>query len=238
MHTANDSRIVVALDFPNARTALRCARGLDPSQCRVKVGKQLYTAAPQVVRLLVKMGYSVFLDLKYHDIPNTVYGAVRAAADIGVWMVNVHAEGGPEMLGKAARAVVDSQTDMRVIAVTVLTTMDKNDLQEVGTRVRSVRGLVLTRARLASEWGLHGVVASPLEARAIRRIIHPNFLIVTPGIRLPDGNVHDQKRVGTPEYAMQNGADYLVVGRPITEALIPGIALQNFNDRVRTALGN
>lgn len=229
-------RIIVALDFPTSEQAYDCAEKLDPDFCRVKVGKELFTAAgPAVVKKLTSMGFEVFLDLKYHDIPNTVAGAVKAAANLGVWMVNVHAAGGPKMLEVTAKAAADSGTNILTVAVTVLTSMDLNDLRLVGTRVRSILSLVTTRARLAQQCGLDGVVASPVETKFIRYESRDGFLIVTPGIRLKDGAYYDQKRFATPEIAIKSGASHLVIGRPITEAADPEAALRDINRSIARA---
>ncbi len=215
----SDPRIIVALDYPDARAALDMAARLDPELCRVKVGKELFTAAgPALVEALVARGFGVFLDLKFHDIPNTVASACKAAARMGVWMMNVHASGGRAML-QAAREAVGS-SPCRLIAVTVLTSLTDADLAEMGI-AGGVDAAVLRLAKLAQGAGLDGVVCSAREASALRANCGAQFALVTPGIRLADGDAGDQKRVMTPRAAMDAGASYLVIGRPITQATDP-----------------
>ncbi len=215
-------RLVAALDFPDGGAALAMAHRLRGEVGMFKVGKQLFTAAgPGLVRELVQQGDRVFLDLKYHDIPNTVAGAVEAAAGLGVSLVNVHASGGRAMLRAAAQAAQGSGT--RVLAVTVLTSLGASDLAEIGFPEPPQR-LVLRLARLAQESGLDGVVASPNEVRLLREALGPQFLIVTPGVRPADALPQDQVRVATPQQAVRAGADYIVVGRPITRAADPAAA--------------
>lgn len=240
----NDSAIIVALDVPSRRSANDLASRLDPALCRVKVGKELFTAAgPAVVEDLKNLGFDIFLDLKYHDIPNTVAGAIRAAANLGVWMVNVHALGGRRMMEAAVDAVSGIERLERpvIIGVTILTSMKATDLREVGIdddESSDSAFPVVRLAKLAQESGLDGVVCSGQEALAIRQACGGSFALVTPGIRLPDGNKDDQARIVTPEIAIQSGANYLVVGRPITGAPDPIAALEDFNERVRIARAN
>jgi len=224
----NSSKVVVALDFPNATTALSLAEQLDPDGCRVKVGKELFTrSGPEVVRQLVDMRFDVFLDLKYYDIPNTVAHACAAAADLGVWMVNVHASGGRKMM-EAARKTLSGEDAPLLIAVTVLTSMDQSDLLELGID-RSPAEQVLRLAQLAEASGMDGVVCSPQEITLLRNKISPQFRLVTPGIR-PAGTAHgDQKRIMTPAEAVKLGSDWLVIGRPITAATEPLAALSAIN---------
>ena len=195
---------------------------LNPTLCRLKVGKELFVrAGPALVRTLVDRGFDVFLDLKFHDIPNTVAAACRAAADLGVWMLNVHACGGVRMM-RAAYAALDSNAADRpfLVAVTVLTSMEQRDLQEVGVQI-SPRNQALYLAKLAGECGLDGVVCSAEEAQVLRETMGFNFCLVTPGIR-PNGiSADDQRRIMTPREAVKAGADYLVIGRPITRASQP-----------------
>jgi len=222
-------RIVVALDYASAEPALALARQLDPETCRLKVGKELFTAAgPELVRSLQAMGYGVFLDLKFHDIPNTVAGACRVAAGLGVWMVNVHASGGEKMM-RAAREAIDASTADAtqrplLIAVTVLTSMAREDLAGVGLDV-APRRQALRLARLAAACGLDGVVCSALEATEIKAACGIDFRCVTPGIRSAGSDTGDQARVMTPAEAIAAGADDLVIGRPITAAADPAAAL-------------
>ena len=219
--------VIVALDFPDASSALECAARLEPSLCRLKVGFELFVAAgPALVEQLVNRGFEVFLDLKFHDIPNTVAAACRAAAGLGVWMLNLHAGGGPAMM-QAAREALDTAGGRRplLIAVTVLTSMDDADLNSVGVEV-GAREQVLRLARLTHKCGLDGVVCSAAEAPDLRVVLPEDFVLVTPGIRPADADAGDQKRVVTPNEALRIGADYLVIGRPITQAADPMGRLQ------------
>ncbi|MBK6277547.1 MAG: orotidine-5'-phosphate decarboxylase [Gammaproteobacteria bacterium] len=219
-------RIVVALDYATAAAALAMAGRLDPRRCRLKVGKELFTAAgPELVRSLVARGFEVFLDLKFHDIPNTVAGAVRAAAELGVWMVNVHAGGGRRMM-QGARAALESLPGPRplLIAVTVLTSMEADELAETGVN-GGLEQQVLRLAGLALGCGLDGVVCSAREAPLLRSRFGAAPVLVTPGIRPASAAPDDQRRTLTPAEALAAGSDYLVVGRPITGAPDPGAAL-------------
>jgi orotidine-5'-phosphate decarboxylase len=227
-----DPRVIVALDFPDAKGALALAQRLDPQQCRVKVGKELYTAAgPSLVEQLQRAGFAVFLDLKFHDIPNTVAGACAAAAQLGVWMVNVHALGGRAMMAAAREAIAKSRKPPRLVAVTLLTSMAAADLADVGM-TGGPQDAVLRLARLAQASGLEGVVCSPQEAGVLRRQCGKDFLLVTPGIRPADAGQDDQQRVATPRAATEAGANYLVIGRPITRAPDPIAALRAINDEI------
>ncbi len=224
-----DPKIIVALDFPGADAALHLAKLLDPAQCRVKVGKELFTrAGPVVVEQLQQLGFDVFLDLKYHDIPNTTAQACRAAAELGVWMVNVHAQGGRRMM-EAAREAIDKATHRPLlIAVTILTSLDAGELHEVGLS-GSPEDNVLRLACLAESAGLDGVVCSPQEVVALRETVDDGFRLVTPGVRPAGVVVGDQKRITTPEDAIRFGSNYLVVGRPVTQAENPLAALTDIN---------
>ncbi len=220
--------VIVALDFPDAAAALTLAGQLDPQLCRLKVGKELFTASgPQVVEQLHTLGFEVFLDLKFHDIPNTAAAAVRAAAELGVWMVNVHASGGRRMLD-ACREVLEQRTGARPLltAVTVLTSLEQEDLVEVGVDIEPMVQ-VQRLARLTQDCGLDGVVCSAREAKALRGALNENFLLVTPGIRPADASADDQKRIVSPAQALENGSSYLVIGRPITRAEQPASALSS-----------
>ena len=224
-----DPKVIVALDFPSADQALHLAGRLEPEQCRVKVGKELFTrAGPVLVEKLQQSGFDVFLDLKYHDIPNTTAQACRAAAELGVWMVNVHALGGRRMMEAAREAVEKTTHRPLLIAVTILTSLDADELHEVGL-AGSPADNVLRLARLAESSGLDGVVCSPKEVSALREVVTENFQLVTPGVRPAGTAVGDQKRVTTPEDAMHLGSSYLVVGRPITQADDPLAALATIN---------
>lgn len=216
-------RIIVALDHPDGATALALARRLAPDLCRVKIGKELFTAAgPPLVEALVGARFDVFLDLKFHDIPSTVARAVVAAANLGVWMVNVHAAGGSQMM-RAAREALPADGPL-LIAVTVLTSQCQGDLDEIGI-VRPLPDQVLHLAALARDCALDGVVCAAAEAAAIHRRLGDHFLCVTPGIRVSAAPGDDQRRIMTPEGALQAGSDYLVIGRPITRADDPAAAL-------------
>lgn len=223
---AQDAKIVIALDFAYAKPALEFVQQIDPKLCRVKVGKELFTAAgPQLIEQLVKRDFSVFLDLKFHDIPNTVAKACEAASRLGVWMLNVHASGGLAMMQAAREGVNKSGHDPLLIAVTVLTSMAEAELAEVG-----VQGTLLDHVKrlalLTQQAGLDGVVCSAQEASMLRAACGPDFCLVTPGIRPADAAKDDQTRIVTPTQALSLGASYLVIGRPITQAANPLQALE------------
>ncbi len=218
-------RIIVALDFADTAAAEALLGSLDPACCRVKIGKELFTrAGPALVRRTVDAGFAVFLDLKFHDIPNTVAGACEAAADLGVWMLNVHAQGGPAMLEAAQSRLARRSERPLLIAVTVLTSLAAADLAAIGCPGAPAQR-VLDLAGLAQAAGLDGVVCSPQEASALAARFGPSFRLVTPGVRPAGAAVQDQKRVMTPADAVAAGAHYLVVGRPITAAPDPAAAL-------------
>jgi len=220
------SPIIIALDFPQPKQALDLVRRLEQQHCRVKVGHELFTRGGTVlVETLVKQGVEVFLDLKFHDIPNTVAQACKAAAELGVWMINVHALGGRTMLMKAREALAAYSQRPLLIAVTVLTSLDEDDLYTLGLH-GTLDENVLRLARLTRACELDGIVCSPHEIHTIRREINDNFVLVTPGIRPAHAQQDDQKRVMTPQEALQAGSNYLVIGRPITAATDPLLALQ------------
>ena len=229
-----DPRIIVALDFSSAEQALCLAKKLDPVLCRVKIGKELYTAAgPMIVEKLMSKGFEVFLDLKFHDIPNTVASSCRVAADLGVWMINVHALGGKKMLDAARDALPLGKT--KLIAVTLLTSIGSDDLESIG--LNNEPGKVVQKlAMLAYSCGLDGVVCSVLEAVQLRQEMGAGFCLVTPGIRPIDALRDDQNRIATPQIAIQNGSDYLVIGRPITQAADPLLMLQHLNKEIAAQL--
>jgi orotidine-5'-phosphate decarboxylase len=230
----NSTKIIVALDFADAASALMLVKRLDPALCRLKVGKELFTAAgPEFVRALVTRGYDVFLDLKFHDIPNTVAAACRAAAGLGVWMLNVHASGGSRMM-MAAREALSNPAGPLLIAVTVLTSMSAEDLSEVGV-TDAPADQVLRLARLAQQCKLDGVVCSAQEATMLRADLGANFRLVTPGIRPAGAEAGDQRRVMTPVQALSAGATDLVIGRPITAAADPLVALQQIQFDIHKA---
>ena len=229
------SKIIVALDFPDAASALALVDRLDPALCRLKVGKELFTAAgPEFVRTLVARGYEVFLDLKFHDIPNTVAAACRAAASLGVWMLNVHASGGRRMMVAAREALADLPHPPLLIAVTVLTSMSAEDLSEVGVAAAPA-DQVLRLARLTQACRLDGVVCSAQEAALLRADLGADFRLVTPGIRPAGADTGDQRRVMTPLEALHAGASDLVIGRPITAAADPLAALQQIQFDIQNA---
>lgn len=221
------SPIVVALDFPDMKQALLMADQLDPSLCRVKVGKELYTATgPAILEELHKRNYEVFLDLKFHDIPNTCAKAVGVAADLGVWMVNVHASGGQRMMEAARNELEKKSHKPLLIGVTVLTSMEQSDLAGIGLDVDPMVQ-VERLAKLTQASGLDGVVCSAREVALIRDVCGPDFLTVTPGIRPEGSEVGDQKRVMTPKQAVDAGVDYMVIGRPVTQSQTPRKTIEN-----------
>jgi orotidine-5'-phosphate decarboxylase len=222
-------RIIVALDYADAEAARRFVDRVSPGQCRLKVGKELFTSAgPDFVRTLVERGFDVFLDLKYHDIPNTVAAACHAAAGLGVWMLNVHALGGRRMLEAAREALSATTSPPLLVAVTILTSMSADDLEAVGLD-GSPREHVLRLATLARQCGLDGVVCSPREAALLRERLGADFRLVTPGIRPAGSPGDDQRRVMTPAEAVSSGASYLVIGRPVTRADDPSSVLLTIN---------
>jgi len=226
-------RVIVALDFPTASEALVFAGRITPEQCRLKVGFELFTSAgPAVVETLVQKGFDVFLDLKYHDIPNTVAAACAAAARLGVWMVNVHALGGRRMLVAARESLEKQKHRPLLIAVTVLTSHSGRDLGELGLP-EDPEAQAARLARLVKEAGLDGVVCSAREAPRLRAEHGDDFCLVTPGIRPSDGDRGDQERVVTPLDAVRQGAHYLVIGRPITQAADPVAALAGINHELQ-----
>lgn len=226
------SPLIVALDFPTLEQAIACAKRLNPETVRVKVGKQLFTSAgPQVLSLLHELGFEVFLDLKFHDIPNTVAGAVGAAADLGVWMVNVHASGGRRMMEAAANVVAQRGNKTQLIAVTVLTSMDQTDLADLGI-TESPADRVLRLAALAKTSGMDGVVCSAQEVTTLSSQFGRDFSLVTPGIRMPDDDAGDQRRVVTPWDAVAGGSTYLVMGRSITGASSPAETVEQIIKRL------
>ena len=225
--------IIIALDFGTSDQALQFLDLLDPNLCRVKIGKELFTAGgPQLVRKIIDRGFDVFLDLKFYDIPNTVARASKIAADLGIWMLNIHASGGRAMM-EAARESIDSLGDQRplLIGVTVLTSFLKEDLEQTGIQSYPEEQ-VSKLAFLARDSGLDGVVCSAAETKLLRSQLQDKFCLVTPGIRRPEDAIGDQKRVVGPAEAIQNGSNYLVVGRPITNADSPIGALIEFNSAV------
>ncbi|MCD4487079.1 orotidine-5'-phosphate decarboxylase [Chromobacterium vaccinii] len=231
------SPVVVALDFADADSALAFASRLDPAECRLKVGKELFTSSGRhLIESLAARGFQVFLDMKFHDIPNTVAHACKAAAESGVWMVNVHASGGRRMMEAARDALAVYSQRPLLIAVTVLTSMEASDLAEVGIDVPPQQH-VLRLATLTRDCGLDGVVCSAQEASMLKQALGGDFKLVTPGIRLVDSAGDDQRRVMTPTAALAAGSDYLVIGRPITRAADPLAALRAINQDISAFLG-
>ncbi|MFM2407822.1 MAG: orotidine 5-phosphate decarboxylase [Pseudomonadota bacterium] len=226
---SSDPKIIIALDYASAAPAVALAERLDPAACRLKVGKELFTAeGPQVIEKLMQRGFEIFLDLKFHDIPNTTAHACKAAAELGVWMVNVHALGGRKMLTAAADAIAHCSRPPKLIAVTLLTSMAAKDLADIGI-AESPAQMVLRLATLTRDCGLDGVVCSAQEATLLRAAFGKDFVLVTPGIRPATASLDDQSRVMTPHAALAAGASYLVIGRPITQAADPLQALININ---------
>lgn len=226
----NDPKVIVALDYEQEREALSFADKIDPKSCRLKVGKEMFTLfGPDFVRQLHSKGFSVFLDLKFHDIPNTCSKAVRAAAELGVWMVNVHASGGERMM-VASREILDSYGNDRplLIGVTVLTSMEKQDLDGIGLALEP-REQVIRLAQLTQNCGLDGVVCSAQESPMLKEKLGQEFKLVTPGIRPIGSAASDQKRIMTPTEAIDSGSDYLVIGRPITQSDNPSKVLEDIN---------
>ncbi len=223
----NNPKIIVALDYAEAKNAIDLAARLEPTLCRLKVGKELFTVAgPVLVEKLMQRGFEVFLDLKFHDIPSTTAQACKAASALGVWMINVHALGGRKMMEAAKEAVAVSARPPKLIAVTLLTSMAQEDLFELGV-LASPADMVLRLAKLAHASGLDGVVCSAQEAALLRQHCGDEFCLVTPGIRPLDAASNDQARVMTPRAAIDQGANYLVIGRPITRADDPLLMLRN-----------
>ena len=235
----NDPKIIVALDYPAAAPALALAERLQPALCRLKVGKELFTATgPALLEQLMRRGFEIFLDLKFHDIPNTTAQACKAAASLGVWMVNVHALGGRKMLEAAREAVAQSTHHPKLIAVTMLTSMAQQDLADIGIDATPAE-MVLRMAMLARDSGLDGVVCSAQEAALLREQCGKEFCLVTPGIRPAQVGARravplqdDQSRVMTPLAALQAGSSYLVIGRPITKAADPLQALLDISQEI------
>ncbi|WP_274584786.1 orotidine-5'-phosphate decarboxylase [Neisseria leonii] len=222
--------VIVALDFAGETETLAFVRRLSPDLCRLKIGKELFTASGRrLAESLIAQGFDLFLDLKYHDIPNTVAQACRVAADMGVWMVDMHASGGRRMMEAAAEAVANCARKPLLIGVTVLTSMEAADLAEIGLAA-DPEAQVLRLAALAKSAGLDGVVCSAHEAAPLRRELGTDFVLVTPGIRLDTAANHDdQRRIMTPQQALAAGSSYLVMGRPVVRAADPAAVLRSIN---------
>jgi orotidine-5'-phosphate decarboxylase len=230
----NDPKVVVALDFDKKQDALSFVDKIQPSDARLKVGKEMFTYfGPEFVKQLTGKGFDVFLDLKFHDIPNTVAKAVTAAADLGVWMVNVHASGGSQMMTKAKKSLDTYGEDAPLlIAVTVLTSMNEADLRGLGIQ-KTPAEQVKFLADLTKQSGLDGVVCSAWEAEQLKSDLGKEFKLITPGIRPAGSAQDDQQRIMTPKKAIDVGVDYLVIGRPITKAINPQLILQEINASIR-----
>jgi orotidine-5'-phosphate decarboxylase len=234
----DNKRIIVALDCARAEDAMELVKQFSPEICRLKIGKELFTSSgPELVKQIVAAGYDVFLDLKFHDIPSTVAKAVSAAAELGVWMVNVHASGGAEMMRAARAALAERNKRPLLIAVTVLTSMQQNDLPAIGIE-RSVLEHVLRLSVLASESGMDGVVCSAEETPELRKLLRDDFILVTPGIRPAGAPSQDQKRTVSPRDALLAGSSYLVIGRPITQARRPGERLIEIQEQITGVFSN
>ena len=234
MSSSFDPKVIVALDFAEQNKALELVDRLEPNECRLKVGKEMFTRfGPEFVKNLQNKGFDVFLDLKFHDIPNTVAKAVKAAADLGVWMVNVHASGGMKMM-EAARKELEAYGNDRplLIAVTILTSMDEETLHSLGLNC-SIDEQVLRLAKLTANSGLDGVVCSARESPILRKELPESFKLITPGIRPVGASVGDQVRIVTPKQALLNGSNYLVIGRPITQAQNPLEELKKINESLK-----
>ncbi|EHZ0490488.1 orotidine-5'-phosphate decarboxylase [Salmonella enterica] len=225
-----ESPVVVALDYHERDKALAFVDKIDPRDCRLKVGKEMFTLfGPQLVRDLQQRGFDVFLDLKFHDIPNTTAWAVAAAADLGVWMVNVHASGGARMMAAARDALAPFGKDAPLlIAVTVLTSMETSDLRDLGVTLSPAEHAERL-ARLTQQCGLDGVVCSAQEAVRFKQVFGTAFKLVTPGIRPAGSEAGDQRRIMTPEQALSAGVDYMVIGRPVTQSVDPAQTLKDIN---------
>ena len=225
-----DNRVIIPLDLEYS-AAIDMASNFDPSNCRLKIGSQLFTSSgPKIIKELDSRGFEIFLDLKFHDIPNTVYEAVRSAADLGVWMINVHASGGKNMLEASKNALIDFDEPPLLIAVTLLTSLSENSILEIG--LNNLSEQVLRLAKLSHECELDGVVCASSDTVIIKKEFGKEFITVTPGIRPDQSKLNDQSRVSTPSEAVKNGSDFLVIGRPITESDDPAGALKDIYKQI------
>ncbi|WP_018694485.1 orotidine-5'-phosphate decarboxylase [Algicola sagamiensis] len=228
----SDPKVIVALDFDCPEKVRQFVSRIEPGSVRLKVGKELFTrVGPEIVQELIEKGFDIFLDLKFHDIPNTVAKAVQSAAELGVWMVNVHASGGARMMSAAREILEPYEKRPKLIAVTVLTSMEETELPELGIQ-RDLDSHVLSLATLTKNSGLDGVVCSARESIALKRALGDDFQLVTPGIRPAGASLDDQKRIVTPVQAIRDGVDYLVIGRPITKAEDPASVITSINQEI------
>ena len=227
----DNSKIIVALDFESLKETEDFLKKVKGQNCRVKVGKELFTnEGPNVIKLIQQYGFEIFLDLKFHDIPNTVSRAIKASCNLGVWMVNVHASGGKQML-LAAREAVDSSSNKPIlIAVTILTSYDNSSYQELGFK-NNLLDQIAYLTTLSENSGMDGIVCSANDIPSIKPLVKEKFQFVTPGIRLANSN-DDQKRVTTPEDAITQGSNYLVIGRPITSSEDPAALIEKINQKI------
>lgn len=227
----NNSKIIVALDFGSLSETEDFLKKVKGQNCRVKVGKELFTnEGPNVIKLIQQYGFEIFLDLKFHDIPNTVSRAIKASCNLGIWMVNVHASGGKQML-LAAREAVDSSSNKPIlIAVTILTSYDNYSFQELGFK-NNLLDQIAYLATLSENSGMDGIVCSANDIPSIKPLVKEKFQFITPGVRLTNSN-NDQKRVTTPEDAIKQGSNYLVIGRPITSSKDPAALIEKINQKI------
>ena len=226
-----DSPIIVAVDL-DYKDAVEFAKKIDPSTCRLKVGSQLFThKGPKVIEELSKLGFDIFLDLKFHDIPNTVASAVRAASDLGVWMLNVHTSGGSKMMKAAHEAACKSHNKPLLIGVTILTSSNQIDMNEVG--IKDISQQTQSLARLAFQSSMDGIVCSAGDVKSVKNILGRDFLTITPGIRSINSSKDDQSRVLSAKQAINEGSDYLVIGRPITQSVNPLKSLELFLEEIK-----
>jgi len=231
-----NSKIIVALDYSNKNDAISLANQLHPSLCNLKVGLQLFVSCgPEVIQDLHKLGYNIFLDLKFHDITNTVVKSCLAAAKLGVWMVNIHSSGGGKMMLQTMKVMKQNNHRTLVLGVTMLTSIDENEMKEIGYK-NSMEQQVLQMAEMSYRSNLNGIVCSAKESKIVKSRFPDNFLCVCPGIRSIDDSKNDQKRIMTPRMAFENGADYIVVGRPITESENPLETLKSINKEFNNLL--
>ncbi len=228
----SDPKIIVALDYASEKQALNFVSQLNNQLCRLKIGKEMFTHfGPKLIEKIQSKDFEVFLDLKYHDIPNTTAKACEAAADLGVWMINIHAGGGRKMMEAAANAIANHKSKPHLIAVTVLTSLSQQDLIEVGIN-ESPAVHALKLAKLAQDSGINGIVCSAMEASTMRQQFTDGFLLITPGIRTKDDKIDDQQRIMTPLDAIKAGSNYLVIGRPITQSDNPMATLLTINSDI------